>query len=81
MIRIPLDMTMCLLWRSIQKSRFLERPHGIEVIHARQLGHCYTSITTSRPVLLRASSATTAWYSRMASPMFDRASCSVAPCE
>src|SRR5262249_28282214 len=60
---------------------FLQRAHCVQVVDAGQLGHGYTSTSTSRTTLSRLSSATTSRYSRMASVMFVRASCSVLPCE
>src|SRR5262249_43684318 len=60
----------------------LQGADGIQGVDPGQPGHGYTSTSTSRT---RASplrrSSRTARYSRMASAMFSRASCSVAPCE
>jgi len=38
-IRTPSVMTMCLPWRAIRKTSFLQGTSGIEVVDARQLTH------------------------------------------
>src|SRR6516165_1665462 len=66
---------------SYPEANLLQSPDRIEVVHARQPRHGYTSTSTCLPPASRAISRTTSRYSRMASAIFASASASVSPWE